>query len=355
MKKLIASALVASAAATAGLLACTGLAWQAGDGASFLGRTYDMFGDLSANKITVLAPGYELATSPDGEGETVIIEKGLIGNAIQGAASPIFTDAVNEDGLMGTLQNFPGYGHYDTNPDPEALDLHPAFFLPYILGTCSNLDEVEEAVKNLNLTDELIFGSHMSVHYILSDSTGEAIIIEPDEDGITVHRDTIGVMANSPDYQWQLSNLRNYMNVTNENPEPREFLNTVLEPFGNGTGGSLGLPGDYTSPSRFVRIAYAKEFAPIPANADDGVEKMFDLLSVVNVPEGMLKSGEGHYEKTLCTTVMKAQDPTYYFSPNGNRRISSYNLASALTKMEASNSTIALYDLPLSPDWNSVV
>ena len=154
------------------VFACSSFSWHTEDGLHLLGRTYDMFGDLSGNRITVVAPGYELAVSPSGEGGTVTMENGFLGNAIIGAASPIFTDGMNDHGLMGCLLNFPRYGYYNTQKAEGNLDLHPAFFVPYILGTCSTLDEVEEAVKHLNLTDELIFGAHMSVHYIFSDGSG---------------------------------------------------------------------------------------------------------------------------------------------------------------------------------------
>ena len=267
------------------VFACSSFSWHTEDGLHLLGRTYDMFGDLSGNRITVVAPGYELAVSPSGEGGTVTMENGFLGNAIIGAASPIFTDGMNDHGLMGCLLNFPRYGYYNTQKAEGNLDLHPAFFVPYILGTCSTLDEVEEAVKHLNLTDELIFGAHMSVHYIFSDGSGEAIIIEPDEGGITVHRNTIGIMANAPDYNWQKTNLKNYVAVSNLDTPPLDLLGETFQPFGNGTGGSFGLPGGYSSPARFVRLAFAKQFAPLGKNEVDGVTRMFHTFAVVDIPD----------------------------------------------------------------------
>ena len=354
MKKAITLTAVALAAAAA--FGCSGFAWHTEDGCHLLGRTYDMFGDLSGNNITVIAPGYELHTSPSGTGETVTMEYGFVGNAIQGSASPIFTDGINEKGLMGTLQNFPGYGHYNTQVSDGNLNLHPAFFVPYMLGTCESVEEVAEAVTHLNLTDELIFGANMSVHYIFSDETGEAIIIEPDEDGITVHRSTIGVMTNAPGYDWQHTNLKNYVAVSNVHTPPRELLGETVSTFGNGTGGSFGLPGSYSSPDRFVRLAFAKNFAPLGKNEIDGITRMFDTFSVVYVPDGMLKESADHdeYERTLCTTAMCAESRTYYFSPAENRRISAYNVMNALEAM-GEGETIALYPIPIEEDINYVI
>ena len=355
MKRLLA-VMIALLIAVSPLFCCSGFSWQTADGLHLLGRTYDMFGTLEGNRITVIAPGYELETSPSGNGEKVVMEYGFVGNAILGSASPIFTDAINEEGLMGTLQNFPGYGYYDTNKGEGNLDLHPAFFIPYMLGTCKTLDEVEKKVETLNLTGEEIFGAHMSVHYLFSDRTGEAIIIEPDEGGITVHRNTIGVMANAPDYNWQVTNLKNYVAVSNLDTHPVDILGKEFSAFGVGTGGSFGLPGSYSSPSRFVRLAFAKEFSPLGSNEVDGVTRMFNIFSVVNVPEGMLKEDADHdeYERTLCTAVMCSESETYYFSPAENRRINAYNVEKALLAMPEGE-TIAYYPIPTADDILHVI
>ena len=335
---------------------CTSFAWENQDGSlHFLGRTYDMFGDLSGNRISVAGRGYEMSLSLDGS-RTEKMDYGFVGISVIGLPSPIIVDGINEKGLMGALLNFPGYGHFNTQKDAEHTDIHPAFFVGYLLGTCSSVEEVAEKVSTLNLTDELVYGSLMSVHYIFSDSTGEAIIIEPDEDGITVHRNTIGVMTNAPGYDWQHTNLKNYVAVSNVHTPPRELLGESVSTFGNGTGGSFGLPGSYSSPDRFVRLAFAKDFAPLGKNEIDGITRMFDTFSVVYVPDGMLKESADHdaYERTLCTTAMCAESKTYYFSPAENRRISAYNLTNALAAM-GEGETIAYYPIPIEEDISYVI
>ncbi len=336
--------------------ACSGFSFKSADGKHFIGRTYDMFGTLDANRITVLAPGYELGFSPSGKGGSARLSNGLIGNAIKGPSFHIFTDAMNEHGLMATLQNYPGGGHYNTQVGEGRTDLHPAFFIPYILGRCRSVSEVVEEVRRINLTDEPVFGAAMSVHYLVSDRSGEAIIVEPDEGGISVHRNTIGVMTNAPGYQWQLTNLRNYVGVSNVHTPPRGLLGVTIEPFGHGTGGSYGLPGSYSSPDRFVRLAFAKEFAPEATGELDAVSRMFDLFSTVHVPAGMLRAAADsqEYEVTLCTTVMCAESLTYYFSPAANRRISAYRLDKALKAMP-DGVHVSYYDIPGTEDIDYVV
>lgn len=354
LRKLIV-AVLAVLISISSVYACTSCAWTTEDGLHLLGRTYDMFGSLEGNRITVVKEGYSLQLSPFGNGESVRMEKSFIGNALQGSASPIYTDAINEDGLMGCLLNFPDYGYFDTQKGNGNIDVHPAFFIPYILGTCSTVDEVEEACAHLNLTSELIFGEKMSVHYIFSDRSGETIIVEPDEGGITVHRDTIGVMANAPGYDWQETNLKGYVSISNIHPEPREISGKEFSAFGHGTGGSFGLPGGYSSPSRFVRMAFMKTFAPKGSDEIDGVRRMFQNFAVVYVPDGLLRQSEASEdcEQTQCITVMCSESLTYYFSPVTDRRISSYSLPAAVEAL--GSELIGYYPIPAEEDISVVV
>ena len=129
LRKLIV-AVLAVLISISSVYACTSCAWTTEDGLHLLGRTYDMFGSLEGNRITVVKEGYSLQLSPSGNGESVRMEKSFIGNALQGSASPIYTDAINEDGLMGCLLNFPDYGYFDTQKGNGNIDVHPAFFIP---------------------------------------------------------------------------------------------------------------------------------------------------------------------------------------------------------------------------------
>ena len=334
---------------------CTSFAWENQDGSlHFLGRTYDMFGDLSGNRIAVAGPEYEMSLSLDGSRKEKT-DYGFVGISVIGLPSPIIVDGINEKGLMGALLNFPDYGHFNTQKDANHTDIHPAFFLGYILGTCSSVDEVAERVKTLNFTDELVYGSLMSVHFIFSDRTGEAIIVEPDEDGITVHRNTIGVMANAPDYEWQKTNLKNYVSISNIDPAPRTIAGETFSAFGHGTGGSFGLPGGYASPARFVRMAFMKEFAPKGVDEMDSVTRMFNSFGVVYVPAGILRqSAESEdSEQTLCTSVMCSESLTYYFSPFTDRRISAVSVTDAVAK--AGESGLYYIDIPSEQDIKRLI
>lgn len=323
-------------------IGCTSFSSVTEDGFHLLSRTYDFFGDLSANRISVIRSGSAFSLGLADGSETYTSKYGFLGMAIQGLKTPFFVDGLNEKGLMGCLLNFPDFGRFNTNRN-ASYHVHPGIFTALIFASCATVEEVASFLSDVNITDEPVYGSIMSCHYIFSDRSGETIIVEPLEDGIKVYRDTIGVMANSPAYDWHLTNLRNYISVDNEHPEPRKILGKVFSAIGNGTGGSFGLPGGYASPARFVRLVFAKEFAPAVKGETEGVVQAMHSLSSVDVPPGFLQHNGG-CEATLCYTSMCSESLMYYYSPASNRRINAISLKRALEKGDAA------YEIASGPD-----
>lgn len=329
-------------------LGCSSFSWETEDQKHLLGRTYDQFGNLSGNRIAVVPRGFSMKTEIDQSSSSLVsVKYAFAGMAVMGLETPVMVDGLNEKGLMGALLNYPGYAVYDTQKGENHLNIHPGFLVSYLLGQCSTLAQAVEQLSCINLTGEKIFGHEMTVHYIFSDSTGEAVIVEPDAEGIHVHRNTLGVMTNSPDYLWHRTNLRNYVAVSNLHKPPQKIINTEIASFGSGTGGSAGLPGDYSSPSRFVRMAMLKNFAVKGKDEIDGVTKMFHNFASVDIPEGILKADPEHeeYEQTLCISAMCSESLTYYFSTASNRRISAISL-----EKELKNTKIRYFDLQEKQD-----
>ncbi len=330
---------------------CSSFAWDTEDGTHLLGRTYDQFGTLSGNRIAVIPPGTAMGTAVGDAGKTVRTRYAMAGMAVMGLHTPILVDGVNEKGLMGALLNYPGHGVRRTARQAVQSPVHPGFLVGFLLGRAGSVEEAVEELKHLRLSDELVFGEEMSVHYMFSDRTGEAVVAEPEEDGFKIHQDTIGVMTNSPDYLWHRTNLRNYGGVF-YGEGARKFLNMELTGFGEALGGGFGLPGDYSSPSRFVRLAALKEASVKGKNEEDGLMRMFQIFSSVDTPEGILRSEdeEKGYEMTLCISVMCAESGTYYFSVRENRRICAVRLDGKREGQE-----ICYYELPKKQDvdyWN---
>lgn len=327
---------------------CSSFSWETEDQKHLLGRTYDQSGDLGGNCIASVPRNFKMKTEINrNSNSAVMVQYAFMGMAILGLDTPVMVDGINEKGLMAALLNYPGYAVYNTNPGRGNCNIHPGFLTTYLLGQCSNVSEVAKQLPFINLTDEKIFDNEMTVHYIFSDSSGEAMIVEPDAEGLHIHRNTLGVMTNSPNYLWHKTNLRNYVSVTNLPTAPHQIINAEFSCFGHGTSGSFGLPGDYSSPSRFIRTAITKNFAVKGCCELDGVSKMFHCFAPVDIPEGMLKTAmwKKDYQQTLCISAMCAESLTYYFSTVSSRRICAICLA-----RELGNTNIKYFDLPKDED-----
>lgn len=195
-------------------IGCSSFSWQTADGRHLLGRTYDQFGDLAANQVIAVPAGLPCPAGLKGEEDAAPARYGYTGMAVLGFGEPILVDGVNTAGLMGALLHYPGYAVYHPAA-PGRTAVHPGRLVAWLLARCANVEEAVEALASVALVDDLTQGSPLAAHYILSDRTGEAVILEPDRDGLSVHRQTIGVLTNSPDYLWHRTNLRAYVGVTN--------------------------------------------------------------------------------------------------------------------------------------------
>ena len=189
---------------------CSSFSWETENRRHLLGRTYDQFGDLAANRVIRVPQGMPCAPGLHGEGAAPG-EYSYTGMAVLGFGEPILVDGVNSAGLMGALLHFPEYAVYEETVRPGKTAVHPGRLLAWLLSRCTGVGEAIEALEGITLVDEPIQGKPLPAHYILSDRAGETVIIEPEEGGLTIHRETLGVLTNSPDYRWQRTNLRNFV------------------------------------------------------------------------------------------------------------------------------------------------
>ena len=211
---------------------CSSFTWRTKDGRHLLGRTYDQFGDLTANRVISVPRGMPCVPGLHGEG-AVSGEYSCTGMAVLGFGEPILVDGVNSAGLMGALLHFPEYAIYKNTAEPGNTAVHPGRLLAWLLSRCAGVGEAVEELSHITLVDELIQGKPLPAHYILSDRAGETVILEPEEGGLSIHRETIGVLTNSPDYRWQRTNLRNFVGVTNLPKAPGRSPVTRFESLGS--------------------------------------------------------------------------------------------------------------------------
>lgn len=325
---------------------CSSFTCQSADQKHFLGRTYDEYGDIYVNNIAIIPRKHEIMLTFNGKkgNNTQIVDYATVGMNIDMFATPFLTEGMNEHGLMGSLLFFPHFTQYNSKPTAE-YDVNLGLLLPFVLGKCKNVDEAVAMLEKINPVDEAETGLELPCHYLFSDKTGEAVVVEPLENGFKIYRNEIGVLTNAPTYEWHKINLRNYLGASNLGREPQKVVNYTISELGEGTG-FLGLPGDYTPVSRFVRLAFCKNFMPTPENEIDAISKMFNVFETVDVPEGVIytppETRSEYHEKTLCTSAMCAESLRYYFATSTNCRICCVDLSKEVTSANTGIKKIAI-------------
>jgi choloylglycine hydrolase len=298
-------------------VACTGVVLKTRDGSIINGRTVEFGIDLDMS-LAVIPRGFNFTgTTPDGQGLSYKAKYASVG--VYCFDQQILMDGVNEQGLSAAIFYFPGYAKYTPlTKENQKKALAPTEFVNWVLSQFATLEEVKDGVDSVVVvpTVDPEWGKQSPpMHYIVYDRSGKSLVIEPLEGRLKMFDNPIGVMTNSPSFDWHLQNLNNYINLTPVNASPMDLNGVKLTPFGQGSG-MLGLPGDFTPPSRFVRAALFSAAAIASENVQDAVEKMFHVLNQFDIPLGSVCHKEGgkvHYDYTMLTTVKDSQALKYYY------------------------------------------
>jgi penicillin V amidase len=234
-----------------------------------------------------------------------------------------FFDGVNEKGFAGATLFFAGYASY-CNP-LELNDKEPIAaldFLHYILGQCESIKDLVEILDQIALIGlpDPITKIVAPLHWFVSDKTGHCVIVEQTSKGLKMFDNSIGVMANSPDFPWHMTNLRNYLEVSPYQTAEASWSDLKLVPFGQGAGTSL-LPGGYTSPERFVRAAFEKTHIPVPRNRIEAVLSCFHIMEGVTIPQGVVITDRNTYDYTKYTSFINTSTCEYFFKTYDNAQI----------------------------------
>jgi choloylglycine hydrolase len=310
--------------------ACTGITIKPEDGSIIFARTLEFALDLHSNIIVVPRGREYVGTAPgDKPGLRWKTQYGIVGaNAFD---LPVTIDGLNEKGLSVGLFYFPGFAKYQVI---NALDLNKALapweLGVFLLGTCSNVNEAVAAAKNVRVGDTVQkdMGFVPGVHFIVTDATGSSVVLEYISGELKIHANPLGVMTNSPTFDWHMTNLSNYVTMNAKNVEKIDLGGKEIKGLGQGSG-MLGLPGDFTPPSRFVRaVAFSKSALPV-ATAKEGVLQAFHILNQFDIPRGAARGTEHGKEVadyTQWTTAADLKNLRYYFRTYDNSRIRSVDL-----------------------------
>ena len=237
---------------------------------------------------------------------------------------PLYYDACNEKGLAIAGLNFDGYADYK-EPVEGMVNIAPFELVPYILGTCSSVSEVKDLVKNLNIVDIDFSDSlpNSPLHWMIGDRD-ECIVLESLKEGLKFYDNPVGVMTNNPSFDVQLFNLNNYRSLSNDTPN-NNFGDINLDVYSRGMGG-LGLPGDLSSMSRFVKVAFTKLNSVVSEDDLKCISQFFHILSSVEQQRGCTLVGENSYEITLYSSCMNVDKGVYYYKTYDNSQINGVDM-----------------------------
>ncbi|MAE07397.1 MAG: choloylglycine hydrolase [Bacteroidetes bacterium] len=311
--------------------ACTSFILNAKDGSIIYGRTCE-WGAFDAESDVVLVPRNYSFVSDLGGGKQGMNWKNKYGFiAINMLHKPFYLDGMNEAGLTIGVLFFPGYAKYQSfEAGKESSSLNNADLTSYILGQFRTVDEIKTNLPNLRVVynidlEEQFKGTPASLHYVVTDSNGNSIVIEYVEGILHIHDNTIGVMTNSPPYDWQINNLRNYSQLTpyGSVPGTKTVEGINFTPFGAGAG-LTGLPGDYTPPSRFVKAFFFTETSIPMENADAAINQASRILDNFDIPKGCVR--EGTFDKyslgyTQWSVIGDIKNKKYYWWTEWNRQM----------------------------------
>ncbi|MGO2083966.1 choloylglycine hydrolase family protein [Vagococcus sp.] len=291
---------------------CTSIYLKTKDHHHLLSRTMDFAFPLEA-KPTYLPRNYQWKSCLDARSHQN--KYGFIGAGRLLGESYFVADGVNEKGLAVAELYLPGEVNYRKNKKEEALNLAPHEFILWLLGHCASIEEVEDQLKNIHLVSAKapILDIVTPLHWIITDTTGRCVIIEPTEIKLMVKENPIGVLTNTPYFEWHLDNLRNYLHVQPEQYKEKRFGNYIARPFSQGTG-TLGLPGGYTPPERFVRAAFFREHIEEAPTEEAGVRNAYHVLATVRIPKGIVIDQDGHSDYSQYVGTMCNETQSYYFT-----------------------------------------
>jgi penicillin V acylase-like amidase (Ntn superfamily) len=302
---------------------CTAVRFSDNNGHMYLGRNLDW--SCSYGQKVVITPTGHQPASPFGA--TPHIDHAVIGMGIVQENTPLYFDCGNDAGLAVAGLNFPGYAQYEGAPVPGKTNIAAYEFPLWVTANFSSVDEVETALAQAAIVDRPINDQFPSslLHWIIGDAE-RSIVVEYTADGMQVFHDDADVLANQPGFAWHAENLRNYLNLTPDVPGPVSWRSAELSAYGSG-GGMRGLPGDYYSPSRFVRAAYLNAHYPQKNTERENVARLFHTLTGVAMTEGAARMTDGAFEITVYTGGFSARTNTYYYSTYDNPAVRSVALA----------------------------
>ena len=302
----------------------------------YMGRTLDYefsYGD----EITVTPRNYEFQFRHMG---SVSSHYAMIGMAHVAGDYPLYYDAMNEKGLGMAGLNFVGNAVFQEVDDTRD-NVAQFEFIPWILCQCATLEEAKKLLSRMNLVGTP-FSPQLptaQLHWLIADKTG-SLTVECMTDGLHIYDNPVGVLTNNPPFDKQLFHLNDFMHLSPKQPENTFSKDLNLQTYSRGMG-ALGLPGDLSSASRFVRVAFTKMNSKSGDSENESVSQFFHILGSVDQQRGCCEVADSKYEITLYTSCCSADTGIYYYTTYENHQISGVDMY----RENLNGNTLARYPL----------
>lgn len=288
--------------------ACTGITLKAADGACIPARTIEWGGSDLKSRYVVVPRGYaQTSYAPGGQKSAMAFtaKYGYVGLAVE--QEEFVAEGLNEAGLSAGLFYFPQYGKYEAFDEAvRTTSIADLQLVAWVLGSCKTVDDVKQAVGSVHVV--AVDPRASTAHWRFTDASGRQAILEITDGKAHFFESKLGVLTNSPGYEWQLTNLNNYVNLLPGTAPQNRLGELSLVSFGAGSG-FLGLPGDVTPPSRFVRAAFYQASTPRAATATEAVRQCLQILNNFDIPIGIETArGEQHADLPSATQWTSATD-----------------------------------------------
>ena len=313
---------------------CTAVTYKTKD--FYFGRTLD-YEFSYQEEVTVTPRNYPFRFRHMG---TFDRHYAMIGMAFVQEGFPLYYDAVNEKGLGMAGLNFVGNAcYYDPVPDKDNVAVFE--FIPWILSQCDTVAQARKLIEKINLTKDN-FNDQLptsSLHWLIADRE-ESITVEAVAGGIHVYANPVGTLTNNPPFPQQLFRLNDFRHLSRKDPENSFSKDLELNRYSRGMG-AMGLPGDLSSQSRFVRVSFVKMNSVSADTEHESVSQFFHILGSVDQQRGCCDVGHGEYEITIYTSCCNADKGVYYYTTYNNHQITAVDMH----KENLDGSVLARYPL----------
>ncbi len=317
------------------LWACTGILLKTQDQSPVYARTLEFGTDLQS-QILFIPRNYEfkaVTNQPNIAGLAWNSQYAVIGLNAFGTLN--YVDGVNEAGLAGGLFYFPAFAKYqDVDRTNYAKSIPMWQLLTWLLTNFKDISQIKQVLPQIYVTDVVFpeFKDRVPAHLILHDEAGHSLVIEYIDGKLHMHDNQLGVFTNAPGFDWHLVNLQNYINLSPVNIGTKALVNVDFKQLSQGSG-LHGLPGDFTSPSRFVRAVQFVANAPASKTILEAVYQAFHILNNFDIPKGSVRDAQGHQEFTRWTSAIDLKNRILYFKNYANFQLQKI----ALNKMDLSS------------------